>query len=269
MGETLEALLKLQSVELRLVTVRRQLSRQSAAVDAQQDRIKQLEGEFERLHDETLQRQKGAAALELDLKSREEDVAKLRASLNTAKTNKEYAAILTQLNTVKADNSRLEDQALRLMQQVDEARVKAEEVRKQLDQATQQLEEIQRTSAEEVGRLEEMIAKLQQERDSAAGIVPPPVLAVFERIASMREGEAMAKIEIEGKKPPYEYICGGCFMSIAAENANALQTRDELRFCDHCGRILYLAGEGAGGDSPPSGASEHASPQGAGDGREV
>ena len=70
--------------------------------------------------------------------------------------------------------------------------------------------------------------------------MPSQALAVFERIAATRNGEAMAHIEIHGKKPPHEYTCGGCFMSIAAENANALRTRDELRLCDHCGRILYL-----------------------------
>jgi predicted nucleic acid-binding Zn-ribbon protein len=53
----------------------------------------------------------------------------------------------------------------------------------------------------------------------------------------------MAKIEFHGKKPPYEYVCGGCYMSLTAEHANALRTRDELRFCDNCGRILYLEEE--------------------------
>jgi predicted nucleic acid-binding Zn-ribbon protein len=29
-------------------------------------------------------------------------------------------------------------------------------------------------------------------------------------------------------------------MSLNAEHANALATRDEIRTCDNCGRILYL-----------------------------
>ena len=65
-------------------------------------------------------------------------------------------------------------------------------------------------------------------------------LSVFDRIAKTRDGDVMARIEIVGDKQPYEYICGGCNMSITAEHANALRTRDELRSCDCCGRILYL-----------------------------
>ena len=137
MGRTLSALLKLQSVELQLVEVRNRLRVQSAAVASQQDRIERLRAEDETNHAELLTRQKDVASYELDLKTREEGVAKFRISLNTAKTNKEYAAILTQINTIKADNSKLEDQVLRLMQEVDQARSQAEETKKQIAEGEQ------------------------------------------------------------------------------------------------------------------------------------
>jgi predicted nucleic acid-binding Zn-ribbon protein len=53
----------------------------------------------------------------------------------------------------------------------------------------------------------------------------------------------MAAIEIHGKRPPHDYVCGGCYMSLNAEHVNALRTRDEIRTCDNCGRILYLEAE--------------------------
>ena len=240
MAKTLVALLNLQSIELQVVEARARLKVHSAAVDAQKARIEQYQGDYQKLHEETLTAQKGAAGVELELKGKEEGVAKLRTSLNTAKTNKEYAAILTQINTIKADNSKLEDQALRMMQEADRVRAQAEEVKTRIAESQQALVEIQRISAEEIARLEGMLEDLQKRRARAAEDVPSEPLAVFERIAAIRDGEAMASIEIHGKKPPHEYSCGGCFMSIAAENANALRTRDELRFCDNCGRILYL-----------------------------
>ena len=49
MGKTLAALLKLQSIELQLVEVRNRLTIQRAAVNAQQSRIEELEGEL-KLH---------------------------------------------------------------------------------------------------------------------------------------------------------------------------------------------------------------------------
>ena len=40
-----------------------------------------------------------ADRLELELKSRDEHIEKLRGHLNLARTNKEYSALLTELNT--------------------------------------------------------------------------------------------------------------------------------------------------------------------------
>ena len=57
--------------------------------------------------------------MELELKQRDESIAKLRASLNTAKTNKEYATILTQMNMTKADNSKIESQVLELFNDIE------------------------------------------------------------------------------------------------------------------------------------------------------
>ena len=59
-----------------------------------------------------LNRRKEADSLALDLGQREEKVSSLRNVLNTARTNKEYAAILTQINTLKADKSEDRDHAL-------------------------------------------------------------------------------------------------------------------------------------------------------------
>ena len=241
MAKTLPALLKLQSIELQLVEVRNRLRVQGAAVDAQQSRIAGFQEDYQKLHEELVTLQKEAAGFELELRSKEEGVGKLRGALNTTKTNKEYAAVLTQINTIKADNSKLEDRALKAMQECDQVRSQAEEVKAQTAEAQRALEGIQRISTEEVARLEGILEDLQKRRAEAVQHVPPDPLAVFERIAATRNGEAMAIIEIHGRKPPHEYSCGGCFMSITAEHANALATRDELRFCDNCGRILYLA----------------------------
>ena len=243
MGKTLEAMLALQAIERQLAEVRRHFNSSSAVVGVQQRRVDQLNERLQSFHEEVLAHQKEAGAVELELKSREDEVNKLRLSLNTTRTNKEYAAVLTQLNSLKADNSKLEDKALKLMQQTDQVRVQSDEITKQIAEAQQYLEHVKQTSSQETARLEQMRVDLEQKRKIAAESVPEKPLGIFNRIASTREGDVMARIGIIGKKPPFQYICGGCNMSITPEHANALRTRDEIRFCDCCGRILYLEKE--------------------------
>ena len=238
MGKMLEALLKLQSVERRLAEVRSRLRTESAAVQVQQGRIEQLRIAQQAAHDAAMAIQTKAAAVELDLKTRDQQVQKYHALLNTAKTNKEYANVLTQVNTYKADNSKLEDEALKLMQQVDTAKAQEDEAKKAVAAAEARLQELKASSSETISRLEKMLAQLQEERKAAAVGIAEETLALVNRIND--EGDAMAKIEIIGRRAPFEYICSGCNMSIRAEHANALRTRDELRKCDCCGRILFL-----------------------------
>jgi predicted nucleic acid-binding Zn-ribbon protein len=250
MAKMLEALLHLQSVERELSTIRGRLRSRKNAVLAQQARLDQLNATHTALHDKYLTRRKDGDRLALDLKAREDQVAKFRTALNSAKTNKEYAAILTQINTLKADNAKMEEEALRVLQDADAVKVQADEAAKQVEAEKNRLVEIQRISAEEVTRLTALMEELRAKRSEAAGHAPSPALAIFDRIASNYDGHAMAVIEIQGSKPPHEYICGGCHMSLTAEHVNALRTKDEIRTCDNCGRILYLEPQAEGQTAP-------------------
>ena len=240
MGQMLAAMLKVQLMERQLAQVRRRLRSRQNAVLMQQRRIDQRREEWDTLHRGIMTQRARADSLALDLKVKEERVAKLRSSLNTAKTNKEYAAVLTQMNTIKADNARTEDDALRVMQQIEQMEVEATKAKAEVETEQEHLAGVRENSEAEINRLDAMLADLLGKRDEAAGALSAETLATFNRVASRYDGEAMAEINIQGRKPPYSYVCGGCYMALNAEHANALRVRDEIRTCDNCGRILFI-----------------------------
>jgi len=119
MGPILHGLMKLQSVENRLRAAKAKLSRSRRSVIIQENQVRSLQNALEAKREELQLTKVQSGRLELELKARDEEVSKLRAALNTAKSNKEYAAVLTQLNTTRADNSKLETQILELMKAVE------------------------------------------------------------------------------------------------------------------------------------------------------
>ena len=240
MGKTLEALLHLQSTQLDLVHVQKRLRFQTYAVSSQEQNIQKLQDEYDQLHEKSLKWRSDADRHDLEFKTKDEHIQKLRAALNTAKTNKEYAAFLTEINSFKADNAKNEELTLKLLSEVDEIAGQLTELLQQIDQEKKSLEEIVQRSKDEIVRLTGLSEEITAKRTVAAEAVPPDALKVFERIAEGLDGEAMAPIETHGKKPPFEFVCGGCFMTLNAEHANALQVRDEIRLCNNCGRILYM-----------------------------
>jgi uncharacterized protein len=240
MGTMLSALLHLQSIERQLTHVKGRLKTRRNAVTSQEKRIEQLRADYDALHEKAMDRRKDVDRRELDLKQKEEQVTKLRSALNLAKTNKEYAAVLTQINTNKADNAKVEEEVLKIMQDVEAIGADSEKIKAQVEAEEKRLADIKNSSDQEIQKLADMLADLTAQREQAASSVPKDPLGIFDRIAEKYEGEAMAVVEVHGRKPPFDYICGGCFMVINAEHANALRVRDEIRTCDSCGRILYM-----------------------------
>jgi predicted nucleic acid-binding Zn-ribbon protein len=238
MGPVLNGLLKLQSVENRLRAEKAKLTRCRRNVVIQENLIRSLQNALEAKKEEVELTKVQFDRLELEIKSRDETIGRLRASLNSTKTNKEYAAVLTQLNTTKADNSKIETQTLELLKDIEADEAECKDIQKQIDEQKATLEE-RRTESEALAvKYQKEIDTIQLDWDRAAQAVSPEALETFRRVAETYDGQAVALVKQEGKKGAYS--CGGCFMGITAECVNLLMTKDDIIRCPNCTRILVL-----------------------------
>ncbi|MCP4607308.1 MAG: hypothetical protein GY845_01155 [Planctomycetes bacterium] len=239
MGPVLNGLIKLQSVENRLRIEKAKLTRCRRNVVIHENQIRSLQNALEAKKEEVLLSKVQFDRLELELKTRDESIAKLRASLNSAKTNKEYSAVLTQLNTTKADNSKIETQSLELLKSIETDESECNEIQGQIDEQKKHLEE-RRTEAEVLaGKCQVEIDKIQAEWDEVAKDIPDKPLEIFKRVTETYDGQAVALIEQQGGKKG-AYSCDGCFMGLTAECVNLLMTKDDIIRCPNCTRILVL-----------------------------
>lgn len=239
MGPVLNGLLKLQSVETRLRAAKAKLARCRRSVIVQENQIRTLTNSLEAKKEEITLTKVQADRLELELKSRDDAVNHLRAALNTSKTNKEYAAVLTQLNTTRADNSKIEGQVLDLMKDIEVDEQECKKIEEQIEDQKKILDHT-RSEAENLGiKYQAEIDQIQAEWNNVSKEIPAASLEVFNRVAETYDGEAMAVIsEQEGKTSAYS--CGGCFMNITHETVNLLMTKDDIIRCPICTRILVL-----------------------------
>ncbi len=239
MSSLLSGLAQLQSVENRLRAAKAKLARCRRSVVLQENRIRSEQNTLEAKKEELQLTRIQCDRLELDLKGRDQQIAKLRAALNTAKTNKEYASLLTILNTSKADNSKVEIQILELMKAIEADEAECQKSREEIDAQKEKLEQVRKEAEASAVSLQEEVASVQSEWDEAAAMITPDALEVFKRVAETYDGEAVVDVEEqEGRSAVYS--CGGCFMSITNESVNLLMTRDEIIRCSNCTRILIL-----------------------------
>lgn len=181
-----------------------------------------------------------AANLENDVRSMEEKIDQLRQQMNNVRNNKEYSAVLVEVNTLKGEKNKIEEQALEQLNTVDRVKGQLQELEKKCGEmeglVTQASQEVAVSGEEVSPRLKELTAKQAAVEEG----LPAETRAFFGRLLEDHEGDAMAVV-VEGNRRAMEYTCGGCYLGIPVERVNALMVqRDQIVICPNCGRVLYL-----------------------------
>jgi uncharacterized protein len=237
---TLPSLLALFKIDRDLQQLRVGLENLQKNQKAQQGKIAQLTRELENQESAVGKVQGEVSNRDLEMKSRQEHIEKMRTSLNSTKTNKEYSAILVQISAEKAEVAKMEDGLLDQMGQVETLNKAIAALKEQIAAENQVLAKIEAEHGDKVAALSNQIAALKTQRNEAAKHVPPEALRQYERISQRFPGDAMAPLVFE-EDDLDSVSCGSCYMGLNVEHLNALRGRDEIRRCNSCNRILYLA----------------------------
>ncbi|HEY2585719.1 MAG TPA: C4-type zinc ribbon domain-containing protein [Tepidisphaeraceae bacterium] len=239
MGPTNVALVKLFRADQALREAQARLDAAARNVRIQDRRVNDLSEKLKLAQARLKEQQAKAAGMDLDLKTRDAHIEKLRTQQQTAKNNKEYQAFLVEINTAKVDRNKVEDEAMKVLEAVERGQNEAGGLQAQLQAEQQKLQTLKQESGETVAKLQAEVDALRPARDEAANAVPPRARDAFERLGERYDGEAMSALAKPDRRRE-EYICTACNMSLVINVYNKLHSRDELVFCPSCGRVLYI-----------------------------
>ena len=238
-----EDLLTLFRVDRQVRGLRSRLASAERYLQAQDHQLDELGVQQEEQAHRRQQVQAKVANLEMEGAGIDQRMEKLRDELNNASTNKQYTAVLTELNTVKLSRSELDDRLLEEMEQIDRITEQIAQLEGQVVERRKVREVAEAQLKERQGDVGQRLAELQTEHDSAAAGIPGNELSAFNHLADMHDGEAMAPIE-EIDRRHREYACGACNMHMPFEAVSLLLgSTESLVMCSACGRILYMQDE--------------------------
>jgi predicted nucleic acid-binding Zn-ribbon protein len=170
MGPTNIALVKLFRADQALRKAQENYDTAARSVRLIERRVNDLSGKLTTLQQSLKEQQSKAANMELDLKTRDAHIEKLRTQQQQAKTNKEYQAFLTEINTEKVDRNKVEDETIKALEAVERTQGEVKTLQGQLDEEQKRLNE---TKAQLGGRLAELqteIDRLRPARDEATAV---------------------------------------------------------------------------------------------------
>jgi predicted nucleic acid-binding Zn-ribbon protein len=156
--------------------------------------------------------------------------SKYKGQLMEVKTNKEYTAMLHEIEAVEREIRAREDLILAEMEQAENlaADVKREEALFKAEEERGKGE--LRAIDERRKALEATLVGLTEERDGAATKVSPARLELFKRVAKAR-GDAVAEARDE--------MCVACHVRLRPQMFMEIKRNDEIMQCPSCGRVLY------------------------------
>lgn len=237
-------LLKVFLVDKQLRGLQTRLKASERYFAEQTDLLTQIESKRAGVEGQIRQMTVAAADQEGEVKRLDARMELLREQMNSAQTNKEYKAFLTELNTIKVDRDRFEQGALEQMTKIDA-------LKSQLADLAAQKEERQRVkmvAGEEcktrAAEIKDRLEQLKVQRAELVTQVPKAAMATLERLLETRGDEAMASIEVQDRKR-HEFTCGSCQMSLPIDTVSGLLVDGKVTACVSCGCLLYIDEETA------------------------
>jgi len=202
------------------------------------ERIRILKEEIRQREARVAEKQDMAESLQRSLKENENELKRLgethrkvKGRLFEVKTNKEYQAMLKEMDTITEASDAVEDRILQYYDQVEEALGA-------LDEAKREYEAHRRVHEGEIGKIEDEIAMidrvLEETREQYAqvrGKIRPELIRRYDLICQKRNGKAVVAA--------WKEICAGCHMNIPPQLYNNLRKHEDIISCPHCNRIIY------------------------------
>ncbi len=162
--------------------------------------------------------------------------------INAVTTQREYGALLQEIDTVKALIAQQEEAGLAALERNERAQSELAARRESFRELDGRYhEELARWEAEKPGVASEVEA-LKGEIQTLREQLPRSVVAQFDRIRDRYHGGALAPVRRidRGPRGPMEWHCGACNYRVRPQVVVEIRNSGALMLCDSCKRILYI-----------------------------
>lgn len=244
MQEQLSYLLKLQKIDSDLDGVSDKIAAIEESIKAKTGEIDGFKSALKSTKEKLSSLQLSKKQCELDVESKEQQLKKFQAELNSLKSNDAYKTMLGEIGSAKSAIEKSEDQILVLMESIDSV----EKEHKQIEQTVKNKEGVARSEIQALENDKNAHKaeqdKFRADREALVPTIPAGLVAQYEAIREKRGGPVVV--------PLVAWACGGCRMNFTPNKYNEVKKGKSLVVCDSCSRIVYAAPDETTVPAPPA-----------------
>jgi predicted nucleic acid-binding Zn-ribbon protein len=231
MNEQLTLLIELQEIDGRLRGLQEQKDRIPAQLAEIEQRIQANRAGLDNARAASEAAQKAKRDRDRDLEEGGTKVEKLKGRSSEIKTNKEYTALLKEIETAEQENKVIEDDILRLMEGIDAAAAEIQAAQTRAAEEGAAADAERKQLMESAAVVAGGIAEAERARSVLLPQIDEEVAAEYLRLVGPKGGKVVVETRNES--------CSGCYMSIPPQLFVNVKKNEQLLSCPHCHRILY------------------------------
>ncbi len=236
MKEQLNLLWELQKIDLELKSIKdsqegypKEIKRLDEKEKSEKEKIQKDKEKIELIEKER-RRKEGQLSLE------QEKIKKTEGRMFEVKTNKEYQALLTEIETLKGANSREEEEILQLMDEMDELKKSLSKREKEIGTTLAKIEGEKKTLKEKMAHDQEILKRQMERKETVTKQLQSTLYKLYNTLKEKRKGVGVVSVKQE--------TCQGCFVNVPPQMFIEVQKNNALIRCPNCNRILYWEGNG-------------------------
>jgi uncharacterized protein len=227
----LQQLVLLQGLDDEIAEHKNNLAEIPLQIDSARTELEERKKIFSTAKEELDALQKKRKDLELEVQGENDHMAKVKTKLPAVKTNKEYTAILSEVDSVKEKISALEDKELEVMEILEEKLKAMPGIEKICKEEDASFQEYKTKKDAELKRKKQELDSYLSKRESVSVQIEKVVLGRYEKVSKSRDGRAVVLLR--------DNICQGCFQQILPQMVIDVKVGESIKQCSNCIRFLY------------------------------
>ena len=227
----LQQLIVLQSLDDEIAEHKKLLADIPLQIDAGCTELEEKKKILSNAKEELDALQKERKDLELAVQGENDHMAKAKTKLPAVKTNREYTAILSEVEAIKVKVSGLEDKELEIMEILEEKQKEVPGIEKKYNEEDARFQEYKAKKDAELDRIKQELGVLVAKRENVSGQLDRVIMQRYEKVAGSRDGRAV--VMLQGS------ICQGCFQQILPQMVIDVKIGESIQQCSNCIRFLY------------------------------
>ena len=232
MDENFKLILRIQSTDTRVDEITREQEGAPKEIQRLKDDLDLLEKSMEQDLSKLEDLKKGNMGLERDLEEIELKLKKSKTKLNDVKTNKEYQAVLKEIEELNELTFQKEEVVLKWMEEIELQEKECADNNKRWGQSLKEYESEEKRFLQRMKELDKEVQSLHEQRLKLSREVDQDLLSRYTALKANLRSQVVV--------PVIDAVCGGCHLGIPPQQYNDLIRGGSLQSCPNCNRIIYF-----------------------------